>query len=144
MDCAFCDGVSLTSRITIAENESALAFPTNMPITPGHTLIIPKRHVTYYEELTDTEKRDIESLRVSLKAALRSALGAEGFNYAWNEERVGGQSVPHVHLHIVPRKEGDEGVHSYEPRAFLYRPGSRKTSPDEELNAVAEELRSAL
>jgi len=143
MDCPFCDRDALSSRL-IAENEHAFAIPTNIPITPGHVLVCPKRHARYYEELTEDEMRSIESLRVSLKEALKKAFGAEGFNWAWNEEQVGGQSVPHFHLHIVPRKGGDAGVHGYEPREFLYRPGSRDVSPDEELEAVSLEIRNAL
>lgn len=69
--------------------------------------------------------------------ALKHALSAEGFNYTWNEEKIGGQSVPHMHLHIVPRKEGDAGIYQYEPREFLYRPGPRSTTtPNEELKKI--------
>ncbi|HYE23544.1 MAG TPA: HIT family protein [Candidatus Paceibacterota bacterium] len=141
--CPFCTRDTLALRL-IAENETAFAIPTNIPITSGHTLVCPKRHVRYYEELTAHEQRDIESLRVSIKHALVKSFGAEGFNWAWNEERVGGQSVPHFHLHIVPRREGDTGVHGYEPRKFIYRPGARDVSPDEELRRVAREMRDAL
>jgi len=59
--------------------------------------------------------------------------------------QIGGQSVPHFHLHIVPRKEGDQGVYQYEPREFLYRPGPRTiSSPHEELNGVVEMIKKAL
>lgn len=67
---------------------------------------------------------------------------AEGFNFAWNEGKDYGQSVPHFHLHVVPRSPGDEGITEYEPRKFLYRPGSREDSPETELAAVAAEIRS--
>jgi diadenosine tetraphosphate (Ap4A) HIT family hydrolase len=76
----------------------------------------------------------IEELRKKMRLALKEAFQAEGFNYAWNEEKIGGQSVPHFHLHVVPRKEGDKGTYKYEPREFLYRPGARHVStPNEEL-----------
>jgi len=143
MDCPFCDRTALSSRV-ISENESAFAFPTNIPIVPGHVLIVPKRHIEQYEELTAEERDDIEKLRTQMKQALSTSFGATGFNFAWNEGVEAGQSVPHFHLHIVPRKEGDAGVHKYEPREFLYRPGSRDLSPDKELEAVAKELRYAL
>jgi len=143
MGCPFCSRDSLATRI-IAENESALAFPTNIPIVPGHVLVVPKRHVERYEELTPGEKDGIETLRTRLTRALATSFSATGFNYAWNDGAVAGQSVPHFHLHVVPRKEGDAGVHQYEPREFLYRPGSRDLSPDAELEEVAKEIRSAL
>ena len=144
MDCPFCTSEEIKGR-TVAENDFAFAFPTNTPIVPGHLLICPKRHVKYYEETTEAEKQAIEELRVILKDALKKSFGAEGFNYAWNEEKIGGQSVMHFHLHIVPRKEGDEGVHGYEPREFLYRSRARSVAtPEEELVEVANEIKKTI
>jgi diadenosine tetraphosphate (Ap4A) HIT family hydrolase len=128
----------------IVENGLAWAFPTNMPITPGHVLVVPKRCVAKYEDLTAEEKLAIEDLRAKLVAALKKVFGAEGFNFAWNEAKLAGQSVPHFHLHIVPRTEGDAGVYAYEPRKFLYRPGSREETPESELGEVANQIRSAI
>ncbi len=146
MDCAFCDATQVTDR-TIVENELARAFPTNAPIVPGHTLIAPKRHVTYHEDLTSEERDAIEELRMQLHTAMKKAFSTEGFNYAWNEEKIGGQSVPHFHLHMLPRKEGDAGVYQYEPREFIYRPlptEQRAVSSEQELIEVARVLKSAL
>ena len=141
MNCPFCENKQIENR-TIIENDLAFAFPTNTPIVPGHILICPKRHVQYYEECTSEEKNAIEDIRTELKAALKKAFNAEGFNYAWNEEKIGGQSVPHFHLHIVPRKEGDAGIYEYEPREFLYRPGPRSvTSPDEEILEIVQVIK---
>lgn len=136
VNCPFCTNQEVKDR-TIIENDFAFAFPTNTPIVPGHILICPKRHVQYYEDTTQEEKNAIEALRMILKPALKEALNAQGFNWAWNEEKIGGQSVPHFHLHLVPRKEGDEGVYQYEPREFLYRPAPRtNATPNEELMEV--------
>ena len=129
---------------TIAENDTAWAFLANIPITPGHTLISPKRVVETMEELTQKEIFDILALTTLVKNALRKAYGAEGFNFAWNEGKEYGQSVPHFHLHIVPRTPGDDGITEYEPRKFLYRPGSREDSPEAELAKVAAELRKCI
>lgn len=146
MGCPFCDSPTLAPRIA-ASNERAIAFPTNAPIVPGHILITPRRHVTYYNDLTLDERADIEDLRMKLHSVLQSIFKAEGFNYAWNEEKVGGQSVPHFHLHMLPRKSGDTGVHTYEPREFLYRSISiqdRPQSSDAELEEVATLVRASL
>lgn len=126
---------------TIAENETAWAFLTNIPITPGHALVVPKRVVATVEELTEQELLDIFSLASQVKDALRKTFGAEGFNCAWNEGEDYGQSVPHFHLHIVPRTPGDDGITKYEPRKFLYRPGSREPSPESELATIATAIR---
>ncbi len=126
---------------TYLENEFAFACLTNMPITVGHTLIIPKREVTKYEDLTQEEKNAVEMLRVPVMKKLQEILDYTGFNFAWNDGKIAGQSVPHFHLHIVGRKEGDTGILEYEPRQFLYRPGSREDSPESELQAVTDLLK---
>ena len=125
----------------IAENEYAFCFLTKMPITPGHTLICPKRHIASGQNLTPQEWNDILSLKTYVCGLLRQELQAEGFNFAWNENLVAGQTVTHFHLHVVPRKEGDAGITEYEPRVFLYRPGSRADTPYAELASLAKQLR---
>jgi histidine triad (HIT) family protein len=143
MDCPYCTSPDIKSR-KIVENELALAFPGNMPIVPGHTLVIPKRHEAKYENLTKEEKEAIEDLRIKLMHALNKTFGTGGFNFAWNDGSLAGQSVPHFHLHIVPRKVGDTGIYEYEPRRFLYRPGERATSSEEELQEVSRLIRENL
>ena len=120
-----------------AENDLAFAFPTNIPITPGHSLVVPKRVVATIDELTAEEMVAMHQLTVIVKNALKQAVGAEGFNCAWNEGDNYGQSVPHFHIHIVPRTPNDAGIVTYDPREFLYRPGSRAESPIDELVDVA-------
>lgn len=144
MNCPFCTDPEVKNR-TIIENDLAFAFPTITPIIPGHILICPKRHIQYLEDLIPEEREAIEELRYKIKKTLKKVFDAQGFNCAWNEEKIGGQSVPHFHLHIVPRKEGDDGVYEYEPREFLYRPGSRTVAtPPEELSEVVELIKKAL
>lgn len=136
MACVFCDQPEIKAR-TVVENDLAFAFPTNIPIVPGHMLIAPKRCVAIFQDLTAEEQAAIFDLAAKLRLALKNIFQAEGFNYAWNEGKLSGQSVPHFHLHMLPRKEGDTGVTQYEPRQFLYRPGSRETTPEDELLAIS-------
>ena len=143
MRCVYCELPEIKTR-TIAENDLAWAFPTNIPITPGHMLVVPKRCVVKYGDLTVEEKTAIEDLRMKIAKALERVFGAEGFNFAWNEAEVGGQALPHFHLHIVPRKAGDTGIYEYDPRKFLYRPGSREETPEAELDVVAQQIRDAI
>lgn len=142
-DCVYCTLPEIKAR-TIAQNDFAWAFLTNIPITPGHTLISPARHVQKFEGLTAAEKDAIFNLSTKIKTILKELFGAEGFHHAWNEAEVAGQSVPHFHLHIVPRKQGDEGITEYEPRKFLYRPGSRGNTPEKELQVVAAQMKERL
>lgn len=133
----------IRSRL-IAENEHAFAFPSNMPIVPGHTLVVPKRKVSNMDELNSTEMNAIFQLQKKLKDAMIKAFCAEGFNFAWNEGMLAGQSVDHLHLHVLPRKKGDSGIMQYEPRKFLYRPGTRRIIPENELTDVAGLIRDNL
>lgn len=125
----------------LVENEQAFAFLSKIPIVPGHTIICPKRAVSGSSDLTQNEFQQILLLKESVCAVLKKIVHAEGFNFAWNEGITAGQSVPHFHMHIIPRKTGDAGITQYEPRVFLYRPGSRSESPEEELINFAEEFR---
>jgi bis(5'-adenosyl)-triphosphatase len=143
MICPFCENLNIKDREVI-RNEYAWAFPTNIPIVPGHLLICPIRCVETIDELFEQELMAIFDLIQKLKPVLKKSFNATGFNYSWNEGRVAGQSVPHVHIHILPRKERDMGITEYEPRKFLYRPGSREVSPEDELKAVAMLLREQL
>ena len=128
----------------IIENKYAFAFPSNIPIVPGHTLICPKRHVLKIEDLKDEELHAILLLQKKLKQAMIKVFNAKGFNYAWNEGKIAGQNVNHLHLHMLPRKKSDSGIFEYESKKFLYRPGERPTSPEKELSEVAKLIKSDL
>ena len=143
MKCVYCELPEIKER-EIISNDLAWSFPTNIPIVPGHILVVPKRCVACYSDLTKDEKVAIEDLRMRLVAALKKVVGAQGFNFAWNDGEIAGQAVPHFHLHIVPRKEGDTGILEYDPRKFLYRPGSREKTPESELAAIVEIIKRGL
>jgi diadenosine tetraphosphate (Ap4A) HIT family hydrolase len=134
--CSFCTDPGVQERLII-KNDLVKAFPSNVPIVPGHVLIVPCRHVATFEEMTPEERNAVFHLQNLVKSALVKTFNAEGFNSAWNEGGVAGQSVPHFHLHIVPRKRGDKGITEYEPRKFLYWPGSREKTPEAELIKIA-------
>ncbi|HEY1041404.1 MAG TPA: HIT family protein [Candidatus Paceibacterota bacterium] len=141
--CVFCSIPEIKTR-TIIENDLVAAFPNNLPITPGHTLVVPKRCVKKLEDLSKEEKIAIFELAEKIMSALRQAYGAEGFNCAWNQEKLAGQSVPHFHLHIIPRKEGDTGLLGYDPRSMIYRTGDREPATEEDLLAVKTLIQDAL
>ena len=143
MNCPFCNPKNVSVRIIYKDN-LVMAFPTNIPIIPGHILICPVRHVSKIDQLSNEELIAIKDLMIRLKSSLIISLNVEGFNVAWNEGIAAGQAVEHLHLHIVPRKTGDTGIYEYEPRKFLYRPGSRNESPDQELLEIAELIQGNL
>jgi len=133
--------IDITRRL-ITKTNLSFAFPAKMPILPGHILICPIRIVEKMKELTNEELHDLFSLITNLKKALAKEFSATGFNTAWNEGSVAGQTVPHLHVHVIPRKINDKGIVDYEPRKFLYRPGVRECSPEKELANVAKALAS--
>jgi diadenosine tetraphosphate (Ap4A) HIT family hydrolase len=142
--CSFCTTEENRHR-EILRNELVWAFPTRTPIVPGHTLIVPVRCVSTFEELTSEEKEAIFEAMTLIKNSLRKVFGAKGFNHAWNENKTGGQSVPHFHLHVLPRTEEDEVRYGFEPRQFLYRStANRDDSPQQELQAVAAQIKENL
>jgi histidine triad (HIT) family protein len=133
--CTFCAIVAGKVPATrVLEDDGFVAFLDVRPLFPGHTLVVPRPHV---EVLTDLPAGDVGPLfdRVrALAAAMEVGLGAQGSFVAVNN-RVS-QSVPHLHVHVVPRTKGD-GL-----RGFFW-PRQRYRS-DGEAEAVAGRLRSAL
>lgn len=138
--CVFCTIPDIQNR-EITGNDLAWAFPTNLPITPGHALIAPRACKARLEDLSTEERVAILALAQEIMEALRKAYNAEGFNCVWNQEKLAGQSVPHFHLHVIPRKEGDTGLLGYDPRSMLYRTGDREPSPEVELLATRDVIR---
>lgn len=143
MVCVFCEDKNVKAR-KIAENDLAWAFVGNIPIVPGHTIIVPTRHAVDVRDLTPKENEAIFDLVKKIQKAMIKIFGAHGFNHAFNQGAKAGQDVLHFHLHVIPRTPGDTGIVKYEPREFLYRPGSRATSQQKELLEVAAILRREL
>ena len=108
MPCVFCAIVAGTvPAIRIFEDDSFLAFLDIRPITVGHTLVIPKTHSA---DLTDTPAQTVAALATvgqRIATAARNAGLADATNIAVNDGRAAFQTVFHVHLHVVPRRNGD-------------------------------------
>lgn len=143
MNCPFCEKPEIKER-TIIENNFAFAFPALMSIVPWHILICPKRCVKDFYDLTEEERQSIFEIMQTITKALKELVWAEWFNYARNEWDMAWQSVPHFHLHVLPRKTWDTWITEYEPRKFLYRPGSRAESPQEELLEISRQLQKII
>ena len=141
--CVYCSVPEIKARMII-RNDLVWAFPTNIPITEGHTLITPIRCVKRLSDLTNDERLALLDMADVIMNALRKVYGAEGFNCVWNQEKLAGQSVPHFHLHIIPRKEGDTGLLGYDPRSMLYRTGDREPTDEMVLSQIANTIRSAI
>lgn len=103
--CPFC--AIEDSREIIAESELSLAFYDGYPVSPGHALIIPKRHVSSFFDLSEEERLDMLKLADQVKKILDNKFHPDGYNIGVNVGESAGQSVFHVHMHIIPRYTGD-------------------------------------
>jgi diadenosine tetraphosphate (Ap4A) HIT family hydrolase len=102
--CPFCELVAAP----LSSNALAYAIRDGNPVTPLHTLIIPKRHVESFFDLHGAERNAIFALLDEMKSDIERRDGTvEGFNIGVNNGEVAGQSVPHVHVHLIPRRRGD-------------------------------------
>ena len=104
-DCPFC---TLSTERIIDENELAIVILDGHPVSDGHTLVIPRRHVEDYFDLYQPEKNAIEQLIQQRRTNLIAADNTiDGFNVGANAGLSAGQTVFHVHLHLIPRRTGD-------------------------------------
>lgn len=107
-DCLFCEALVSDRARIVQENDLAYATRDAYPVTPLHTLIIPKRHVLNYFGLTTAEVSAIHELILAQKVvidSLDSTVG--GYNVGMNCGEIAGQSVWHCHVHLIPRRQGD-------------------------------------
>jgi diadenosine tetraphosphate (Ap4A) HIT family hydrolase len=95
-----------TERI-IDISEYGVLIRDGYPISPGHTLIIPKRHVGSFFDLFPDERDDLLKLLDRAKKGVDIEFAPQGFNIGINDGEVAGQTVPHLHIHLIPRYQGD-------------------------------------
>lgn len=103
--CPFC--LVEQEREIIASSSLSIAFFDGFPVSPGHTLIIPRRHVASFFDLTEEERQDLLSLLDQVKGIVDEKYHPDGYNIGVNVGAAAGQSVFHVHMHLIPRYVGD-------------------------------------
>ena len=104
--CIFCE-IATTDRV-IDQTDHTFVIRDAFPVTEGHTLFIPKRHVADYFDLDPNETSDIQELLQKHKAMIEvNDESVDGFNIGINVGATAGQTVFHVHVHLIPRRIGD-------------------------------------
>ena len=134
-DCIFCklaNGVFETN--TVYEDEEFRVILDAAPATRGHALILPKNHYANIYEIDENVAASAMKLAKKLIVDFTDKLGCDGYNVVQNNGEAAGQSVFHLHLHVIPRRKGDQAV-------GLWRPG--KAAP-EEMEETAKALCGAL
>lgn len=101
-DCIFCNQEEL-----ILENELAWARYDKYPVSPGHLLIITKRHVADFFDTTTEERRALNNLLEEAKKMLDRTNSPDGYNIGVNCGEAAGQTIMHLHIHLIPRYQGD-------------------------------------
>lgn len=116
----------MCSEAPFVETGRFYAKPDSFPVSRGHTLIIPKRHVITFFELDDAEKREFFRVLADVRQRLDLMFSPDGYNIGVNIGSAAGQTVEHVHIHVIPRYIGDVdnpegGVRSVIPGKGPYR-----------------------
>lgn len=119
-DCIFCN----ISK-PVLENEYAVAIYDKYPVNPGHMLIIPKRHIADYFAAAKEERQAIDQLLAECKKLLDKKFNPDGYNIGINCGACAGQTIFHLHVHLIPRYQGDMvhpqgGVRGVIPERRLY------------------------
>lgn len=123
MSCIFCRIVAgeIPGEV-VASDAHSVAFLDVQPLADGHVLIVPRAHVATIEDMSPGDATALFAMVQRLAAPVRHAVGAAGSTIGVNNGAATGQTVPHVHVHIVPRWQGDGAgsVHT------IFRHGPRR------------------
>jgi superfamily II DNA or RNA helicase/diadenosine tetraphosphate (Ap4A) HIT family hydrolase/HKD family nuclease len=103
--CPFCE--SALELRAVATRPEAIAILDGYPVNEGHTLLIPRRHVSRWADTTASERRDLLELLDEAQVLIGSRYPSDGFNIGINEGAAAGQTVGHLHIHVIPRVHGD-------------------------------------
>lgn len=122
--CPFC--YPEPERELLLENESTYAMLDKFPVSNGHTLIIPKKHYANYFELTYEEQTACWVMVNKVKVIIAKKFNPDGFNIGINVNETAGQTIPHVHIHLIPRYKGDVinpegGIRGVIPSKAIYK-----------------------
>jgi diadenosine tetraphosphate (Ap4A) HIT family hydrolase len=103
--CVFC---TLPAERIISESAHGFVIRDGFPVSEGHTLVISRRHVASFFDLTQAEREDLLRLLEAAKVELDQMFRPAGYNIGINDGPAAGQTVPHLHIHLIPRYTGDQ------------------------------------
>ena len=110
MNCLFCKIVAgEIPSYKVYEDDFVYSFLDIYPCSEGHTIVLPKQHFPRFTDMSDEEAGKLFGSVHRVAKVVEKILGIEGANIGINNGEVAGQTVQHVHVHIIPRREGDNG-----------------------------------
>ncbi|WP_425445866.1 HIT family protein [Dethiothermospora halolimnae] len=123
MSCIFCNTDKLNIKV---ENDLAYTIFDKYPVNEGHMLVIPKRHFQSYFDATKEELQSIKELIDKCRDLLDKKYNPDGYNIAVNINEAAGQTIMHLHIHIIPRYKGDVedprgGIRNLKPQLVPYK-----------------------
>ena len=139
--CAFCDQEVL-DRQKFYEDDLVLALYTHKPVFPGHCLIIPKRHVERFEQLSDEEVTQMGRIIRKVDQAVMELFKTSSYLLLEKNGREVGQSVPHVHFHYIPRLKGEDSLLKFSVQ--LYVSGILPPIAAAEMEEVVEKMKETM
>ena len=144
--CPFCNH-NITEK-SFASSNGNFALYNLSPILEGHSLIIPEKHIKSLFELSEDEIADFFSFARTITSFLCNTYGADAYDWSLQEGEEAGQSVDHLHLHIIPRKPADmaEGEQWFnklkQPEVQSSNETGRRILSDAEFNEISERLKT--
>jgi diadenosine tetraphosphate (Ap4A) HIT family hydrolase len=144
MNCPFCDPEIIRKQI-FGETKQFRFFYNHKPVLPGHSLIVPKRHIESILDMNESELAELGPLMKKLSIALMKAYSCDGIDMSLQNGATAGASVAHIHWHLVPRKAGDiQGDPSLWMAKVVEAERSRQGISDEDLRKNIERIKKAL
>lgn len=134
-DCIFCKiAQGKIESEKIRETENVISFLDVNPRSPGHSLVVPKKHVANMSELEKDLACEIMEVSIEVEKLLKKSLNPDAFTIGINDGKAAGQEIPHVHVNIIPRFEDDKGkaIHS-----VVNNP------PEKEVSEIGDKIREA-
>jgi len=138
--CEFCSAEAREGAF--AEQGEFLALYNISPIVPGHSLVIPKRHETCLTGLSRDELGDFFSFGREVTDFIVRTYGAEGYDWTVQQSEIAGQSVPHLHLHVIPRKPNDLDKDWHDELEESHKDGQRRRLTQDQMVDIARRLRA--
>ena len=105
--CFFCDIQKKEDKNRIGSSSKFFSRYCDFPVSNGHALVFPKKHIPSVFEIPPKQLNELFDLVKKTKEEIENEYGADGFNIGINEGKAAGQSIPHFHIHIIPRYKGD-------------------------------------
>jgi diadenosine tetraphosphate (Ap4A) HIT family hydrolase len=102
--CPFC---TFNASRVLDQSALAVTLTDGFPVSPGHCLVVPRRHIASWFDATECERAEMLALLDAARLLVQQAHRPDGFNIGINDGKAAGQTVPHLHVHLIPRYAGD-------------------------------------